>query len=314
MRHDYVQACARFFSRPKRRKLYPMRPEGFARIARVAARFRRRFRDDARGRALKSFGGSTVREWFWRWRNSGFDYLALLPCHDAKGRTGPRLDGEVIVILGHWLRTKYLTLEKPDATVVYDCAMGDIDRRNEGRATPLEKPSYTTFLRLIGAVDRAVRPRPQARGREGGRAPIPSIQRAPRRPCRSTSSRSTTRRSTCCSSTRTDSLSVRRPPQEEGQEHLSRLADARSLQGDQNDLRLPLQPGSAVVDQRHGRPLHGRPAEGPDRPRSQSGMARLRRAEGLVMDNGPEFHSRSLRAATGQLRIKSAACPEARVA
>jgi putative transposase len=155
-RLDYVQTCSRLFSpdKPNRRGRFPMRPEGYARAARLVAGIRRRRDAKAAGKpcraiALDVVSGSTLRDWYWRWNRSGQSLLALLPCHDAKGQIGTRLDPAVIEVMGRWLRELYLTVERPDAKPVYDCVAGEIEEKNKGLIQPLKIPSYETFLRCI---------------------------------------------------------------------------------------------------------------------------------------------------------------------
>jgi putative transposase len=157
-RLDYVEICDKLFSPTKlnRRKRFPKRPEGFARAAWVVSRLRYR-----RAKAFMKPGddmpkmevvkGSTLRDWYRRWVHSGRQLKAILPCHDAKGRFGVRLDGEVVEILGRWINEKYLTLECPDATVVFDCALTEINAKNRDRLKPLKAPTYDTFLRCLKA-------------------------------------------------------------------------------------------------------------------------------------------------------------------
>ena len=156
MRLDYVQACDRIFSLPKRQRRgrYPMRPEGYARIAKIVAFQRRRQAANAKNKkpceiGLEIFSGPTVRDWYWRWTKSGRDLRALLPCHDSKGAFGERLTGDVIEVVGRWLRELYLTLEHPDAKPVYECVVEEITRKNLSLVTKMTAPSYTAFLRCI---------------------------------------------------------------------------------------------------------------------------------------------------------------------
>jgi putative transposase len=155
-RLDYVEFCDRFFSPAKtnRRGRFPANPKGFRRIADFVARLRRRRVAQATGTHFKhlsreSFSGSTVRDWYKRWARSGREMSALVPCHDAKGSFGSNLDGDVLEIMGRWIRERYLTEERPDMSIVYDAVAGEIEKKNEQRVTPLSVPSYDTFRRCI---------------------------------------------------------------------------------------------------------------------------------------------------------------------
>ncbi len=151
IRLEYVQTCDRFMGR----KLIPRRPEGYARVAQIVYRYHRRklrITDDPHSVQFigRSFGGSTVRDWHWRWTKSGRHICALIPLDDLKGRPGSRIGPEVEQIVAHWIKQKWLTLEAPSLATVHDLIVNDIDKANELNVTTLTAPSLIAVRRWIG--------------------------------------------------------------------------------------------------------------------------------------------------------------------
>jgi putative transposase len=149
-RLNYVQACDKFFGE----KRYPRRPEGFKRIGQIVARCRRASRRLLEGStsilSLENFGGSTIREWYWRWVRSGRQLCALVPLHDLKGSDdGEPIDPEVLQIMANRISTVWLTLERPELTAVYQLIEADIEARNEQRPIRLNVPSLSTVRRWV---------------------------------------------------------------------------------------------------------------------------------------------------------------------
>lgn len=152
MRMDYVKACDRFFAR----KLYNKRPEdGYAKISRITARYRRMVMAAHQGKrtsaiGLESVGGSTLRDWYGRWRKSGRLLGALAPLTHKRGNHEPRLDPAVRHVIAACIREKWLTLEAPPLTVVYDLVCRRIAQLNEGRELPpLKEPNEIALRRWI---------------------------------------------------------------------------------------------------------------------------------------------------------------------
>jgi putative transposase len=136
-RLDYVNACDRFFAR----SLYNKRPEdGYAKIASVVARYRRLVRARLEkcapsGVPLEAVGGSTLRDWYGRWRKSARMLGALAPQSHRRGnKKTVRMDGAVRGIIADTVREKWLTLEAPPLTVVYDLICRRVEKFNEGVA------------------------------------------------------------------------------------------------------------------------------------------------------------------------------------
>ena len=153
-RFDYVGACDRFFAR----KLYSKRPErGYAKIARIVARYRRLLAAREAGRApsamsLEVVSGSTLRDWYSRWRNSGRMLGAIAPLTHRRGNAEPKLDPAVRAIIADAVREKWLTLEAPPMTVVYDLICRRVEQLNEGRlGGALAQPSEMAVRRWTDA-------------------------------------------------------------------------------------------------------------------------------------------------------------------
>lgn len=151
MRLDYVQACDRFFAK----KLYPKRPEeGYARIGRVVARYRRNLsayltKKPVRALPLEEFGGTTIREWYWRWTRSGRQLAALVPLDHLKGSDEKKTDPVVLRVVADHVRERWLTLERPTVTQIHDTICQEIALQNETRAIPLAEPSEMLVRRWI---------------------------------------------------------------------------------------------------------------------------------------------------------------------
>lgn len=152
-RLDYVNACDRFFAR----KLYSKRPdEGYASIAKIVARHRRFVRARLEncatsGVPLEAVSGSTLRDWYGRWCKSGRMLGALAPRWHRRGNTKTvRMDPAIRMIIADTVREKWLTLEAPPLTVVYDYICQKVVRRNENVGDgDLSAPSEMAVRRWI---------------------------------------------------------------------------------------------------------------------------------------------------------------------
>jgi putative transposase len=159
-RLDYVTACDRFFARG----LYVKRAEsGYKSIALVVARFRRQVLAKQQARRsveapLERVSGSTLRDWYTRWREAGRLLGALAPRTDKKGSRKPRLDPAVRAIIADFIRGKWLTLEKPPLSIIYDGICGLVEKLR------LPVPSKMAVRRWIKAN---IDPYTQALYREG---------------------------------------------------------------------------------------------------------------------------------------------------
>ncbi|GLR84057.1 Mu transposase C-terminal domain-containing protein [Bradyrhizobium iriomotense] len=151
-RLDYVKACDRFF--PSRR--YSKRPDGgYAKIARMVARYRRLVWAKAEAchphsLRLEKVSGSTLRDWYGRWIRSGRMLGALAPLTHLKGNRTSQLDPAVEVIIGQYVREKWLTLERPPLTVVHQMICRQIELVNSERNSgSLVEPSEMAVRRWI---------------------------------------------------------------------------------------------------------------------------------------------------------------------
>lgn len=156
-RLEYVQACDRFFAR----KLFAKRRHDYAQIAKIVARYRRL--RQARDERLKPCQvpleltcGSTLCDWYSRWRRAGRLIGALAPLEHLKGNRNKRLDPAVEAIIADQVKEKWLTLEAPPVTVVHDSICREIRNLNEeGRLPQLLEPSEKAVHRWIAEnVDR----------------------------------------------------------------------------------------------------------------------------------------------------------------
>jgi putative transposase len=151
-RLDYVQACDRYFASRK----FPKRPEGFTAIAKIVARARRMRAITIEGShpsivPLEKVGGTTLKVWYSRWRKSGGSLVALVPLHDLKGAAGFKLDPEVEAIIEQRVREDWLILEGPPLSHVIVFIENAIDAINEGRSEALVVPNGMTIRRWVKA-------------------------------------------------------------------------------------------------------------------------------------------------------------------
>lgn len=149
-RLDYVQA----FDRAHGRKEASCTIEGFAAVARATALERRRLAADSDGveperLGLEKIGGSTLRAWYWRWRKAGRNIVALVPLHDRKGRAGQQLAREVHDAIADRINQDWLTLERLPLSHVCQFIAEDVKALNVGRENPLDVPSEATVRRWV---------------------------------------------------------------------------------------------------------------------------------------------------------------------
>jgi putative transposase len=150
LRLRYVQACDEFFAA----KAYNKRPEdGYKKIATiVTAQLLAEFvagtsEFDVRERKVS---GSTLRDWYMRWRRAGRRLGALAPLTHRRGNYEAKLDPAVRAVIADCVRQKWLTLERPPLTVVYDLICREIEKLNKGRiGGALEAPSEMAVWRWI---------------------------------------------------------------------------------------------------------------------------------------------------------------------
>lgn len=151
-RLDYVQACDAAFNERTHKKVIT----GYAAIAREVALERRLQAADADGLEPEQVGiekvsGSSLKGWYSRWRKSGRKLAGLVPLDDLKGRTGFRLDPEVDITIARRIREDWLLLEGPPLSHVILFIQNDVARINEGRVVPLDIPDAMTIRRWVDA-------------------------------------------------------------------------------------------------------------------------------------------------------------------
>lgn len=313
MRLDYVQICARLFSPEKknRRGRFPMNPRGFARAARLVSGIRRRRLVLLTGKSkseigLEKVGGSTLREWYWRWVRGACNVHALVPCHDEKGTIGTRLKPFVSEIVWRWIRELYLIEERPDLRPVYDVIVAEIEERNAGLIAPHRIPDYTTVLRLVNTY---VTPYDMTRKREGARTAAQDFREArgprnaPTRPLQVVEIDHTPMDILLLSDDGTESKGDRRKKTQRVSLTLARCKFTRMIVGIYISREKPSWTSvmaclrMAILEKN----LDGLVVENP--------WPVIGVPEVIVVDNGPEFHSRSMTATCGQLRIEIKRAP-----
>lgn len=149
-RLDYVQACDAAFRSGTHKKVIT----GYAAIAREVALQRRLQAAEADGLEPEQVGmekvsGSSLKGWYSRWRKSGRKLAGLIPLDDLKGRPGFRLDPEVEIVIARRIREDWLLLEGPPLSHVILFIQSDVTRINEGRVVPLAIPDAMTVRRWV---------------------------------------------------------------------------------------------------------------------------------------------------------------------
>lgn len=304
-RIEYCLAMDRYHARGVASKTI----EGYARVARVVARYRRRRAIVVDGRRadtvpLESVSGSGMRDWYRRWAKSGEDAAGLVPLHDRKGKPEQRLDPEVAMIVANRISGNYLSLERPPMTLVHDLIKGDVEAANVGRANKLEVPSIDTVRRWCGRNVSEYERVYCRRGPKEAARRFGHVRRAPQ------------------ASRRLEMVEVDHTPLD----ILLLHEDGSPSRGDgrKNRERKTLRVWLTVAIDSATRMIVGWHIS-PDRPCWVSVMSCLRMAilpkdfseygcrsphpvfgvpEIVKLDNGKEFHSRSLKAAAAQLRME----------
>lgn len=147
-RLDFVEITHRLFKRFRRKPGWAMRPgkgEGYEKAALVAAHMRQKRQADRLGIRRAEVGNetvsaSTLRAWYTRWRKAGYALGALVPLHEKKGASAPRMDEIVVRIIADVVRSRYLTLERLPLRIVYQLICAELIKKNE--ELKLDDPSF----------------------------------------------------------------------------------------------------------------------------------------------------------------------------
>jgi len=157
-RLEYVTQCDKIFSQRPRDRAVPMTPEGFAVIAAEVAAFRRQREAECRQCPIDEVAlehvpsGSTVRGWYYRWRDAGRQANALLPLHHRKGSRAPKLAKPIQKIIEEMVRRYWLTPERPPVTVIHQLIAARILAgrwRGKKAGSPAPIPSLMAVHRFI---------------------------------------------------------------------------------------------------------------------------------------------------------------------
>ncbi|KAA2235866.1 Mu transposase C-terminal domain-containing protein [Salinarimonas soli] len=149
-RLDYVQGFDRAFAEGTAKKTIA----GFASVARSVAAERRRLQAeleeaDPETLGVEKVGGSTLQKWYRRWRKAGRSMAALVPLEERKGGAGPKIDPEVDAVIARRIREDWLTPEQLPLAHVVRFIQDDVRRLNESRVQPLDVPSASTVRRWV---------------------------------------------------------------------------------------------------------------------------------------------------------------------
>jgi putative transposase len=137
-RLDFVEITHRIFKRFRGKPGWAMRPgrgEGYEKAALLAARMRQKRQADRLGIRRsevgeEKVGASTLRAWYTRWRKAGYALGALVPLHEKKGASAPRLDEIVVRIIADVVRSRYMTLERLPLRMVYQLICAELIKKN----------------------------------------------------------------------------------------------------------------------------------------------------------------------------------------
>lgn len=152
-RLDFVEITHRIFKRFRGKPGWAMRPgrgEGYEKAALLAARMRQKRQADRLGIRRSEVGeervgASTLRAWYTRWRKAGYALGALVPLHEKKGVSAPRMDEIVVRIIADVVRSRYMTLERLPLRMVYQLICQALVRKNE--QLKLADPSFEALPR-----------------------------------------------------------------------------------------------------------------------------------------------------------------------
>ena len=149
MRLDYLTLARKMFDR----KLVSITPGGFKRISRIGAWQRRRQIADLEGKSsltmeLENYSGETLKNWWRRWRKGGFELNALLPEHRSKGaQIDDTMTTEVAIVVADYIRKYYLTFEAVPLSVVIEAIEAELTRQNNDENASHVIPSESTIRR-----------------------------------------------------------------------------------------------------------------------------------------------------------------------
>ncbi|BCB17123.1 Mu transposase C-terminal domain-containing protein [Bosea sp. ANAM02] len=151
-RLDYVRACDTFFADGTFKKVMV----DYAKIAALTAEERRRRDAELKGiepqyLPLEKVSGAALRQWHRRWCKAGRNIVALVPLNDRKGRTGFKLDPEVEKMIARRVREDWLLLEGPPLSHVILMIQDDVNEINKARVTELAIPDAMTVRRWVDA-------------------------------------------------------------------------------------------------------------------------------------------------------------------
>lgn len=275
-------------------------------IARVAAQ-----RGDVRGKpdaagAKSAPSPSTLRRWLARWTSSGRDLRALVPAVHLRGNRKRKLsstfgipDG-VLAEMDEAVLREYLRPERPTKQMAHDAAVAVIERRNEERRlrgeTLLRIPSYRAISAWLDRQDHQVVTAAREGLRKAKRLFTP-VQQGPVaiRPLEIVETDHTV----------LDVWAIDESGVPLGRPTLTVLIDrcTRVVVG----FHLGFDKAGAgplMCALRNGvMPKTYLPTEWPEFPAIPAEWPVFGRPETLVVDNGPEFHSRAFKLACEQLGI-----------
>jgi putative transposase len=147
-RLDFVEITHRLFTRNRGKPGWAMRPgkdEGYEKAALIAAHMRQKRQADRLGIrrsevGKETVGASTLRAWYTRWRKAGYALGALVPLHEKKGASAPRMDEIVVRIIADVVRSRYMTLERLPLRMVYQLICSELIKKND--ELKLADPSF----------------------------------------------------------------------------------------------------------------------------------------------------------------------------
>jgi putative transposase len=150
LRLEYVTLCDRYFATRRA----PKTPSGYERVGRVCAWLRRRRRASEQGVSarrvpLEDFGGTTVRNWHWRWTRSGRSPAALVALHGMRGKKIESFPQFVTDVMRETLEERYLTLERPPLTLVAELIQARIKAYNDANGADMPIPCGMTVRRFL---------------------------------------------------------------------------------------------------------------------------------------------------------------------
>ncbi|WP_081576160.1 DDE-type integrase/transposase/recombinase [Chromobacterium haemolyticum] len=97
---------------------------------------------------------SSLYRWFKQLQKAEGDLCSLIPNTQNRGGRAPRLQPDVIGLIGEYVQRTYLSTQRLSIRATYDALVARVAQENASRTPPLAIPSYATVRRYINSLPR----------------------------------------------------------------------------------------------------------------------------------------------------------------